>query len=274
MLWKRELDPFVTTHTCDTSSYLPIIVEIPGFRTSIHIAVYLPTAGQDSQYMEDLAKLGNTIEDFYLKYQNPVIFIRGDANSSSKNNFRKTLFVNFCRDNNLTRLSINHPTYHHFLGEGKFDSDLDVILFSTEDQASEELDFIHCKLENPAVDSHHDLVISTASIPSQHQQVPDMSQNIVAPRVSNTRQKIIWSEEGSLCFKDRVTHLLPDLRSRWEADSKASLSVLLEATNFLLRTEASETNKSVSLSTSPSFKKSARVPKAVRRSGNIFSKSK
>ena len=121
VLWRRELEPFITTHTCDTSSFLLIILEIPGYRTSIHIAVYLPTAGQDSQYMEDLAKLGNTIDEMHQKYPNPVIFIRGDANSSSKNNHRKTLFENFCRDNSLTRLFINHPTYHHFLGEGKFE---------------------------------------------------------------------------------------------------------------------------------------------------------
>ena len=89
VLWRKELEPFITTHTCDTSSFLPIILEIPGYRTSIHIAVYLPTAGQDSQYMEELAKLRNTIDDFNQKYSNPVIFIRGDANSSSKNSFRK-----------------------------------------------------------------------------------------------------------------------------------------------------------------------------------------
>ena len=100
----------------------------------------------------------------------------------------------------MTRLFINHPTYHHFLGEGKFDSDLDVILYSSEDQVNEELDYIHCKLENAAVDSHHDLIISTASIPGQHQQAPDTSQNIVAPRVPNSRQKIIWLEEGFSVF--------------------------------------------------------------------------
>ena len=273
VLWRKLLDPFVTVPTPDSSSFLPIVLQIPNFRTSIHIALYLPTAGQDSQYLAELAMFRNALDDFSLKYTDPIFFLRGDANSSKKNKFRDALFTGFCKDYNLSRLPLGHMTYHHFLGHGEFDSDLDVLLYTTEDVISEELVDLHCKLEDPSVDSHHDILISAATIPSQDQELVDKSENLRAPRVKTVRQKVVWSEEGIAQFHQITSQLLPDLRARWQADSKASFSVLLQATNLLLQTAASETNKTVSLSSSISIKRSPKIPREIKKSGNAVAKA-
>ena len=44
VMWKHCLDPFVTVHKTDSSAYLPIVLDIPNFQTSIHVAVYLPSS--------------------------------------------------------------------------------------------------------------------------------------------------------------------------------------------------------------------------------------
>ena len=179
VMWRSSLDPFITTHITDTSSFLPIIIELPNSRVSIHIALYLPTAGQDSQFIADLSKLRSTLDDLVIKYANPVVFLRGDANSSQKNIFRRTLLTSFTKDYNLTRASVNHMTYHHFIGEGKFDSDLDVLLFSSLPGVHEGLDHIHCKLDEPNVDSCHDILVSTASMPLQQLKPVDKSEKLL-----------------------------------------------------------------------------------------------
>ena len=272
VMWKSSLDPFISTYITDTSSFLPIILELPSCRVSIHIGIYLPTAGQDSQYIAELAKLRSTLDELLLKYRNPVIFLRGDANSSEKNVLRRTLLSSFIKDYNLTRASINHMTYHHFLGDGKSDSDLDVLLFSSLPDVLENLDHIHCKLNEPNVDSCHDILVSSASIPTQQKPV-DNSENVVAPRIKNSRHKIVWSRDGILNYQQIITQLLPDIRARWQGGSSSALSVLLQTTNFLLTTVASESNKTISLSAPTSPSRSVRVPKEIRKSGNAVAKA-
>ena len=273
ILWRKYLDPFINIHITDTSSFLPIILELPNCTVSIHIALYLPTAGKDSEYIAELSKLRTTIDDLSLKFPSSIVFIRGDANASEKNSFRKVLFSNFCKDYNLTRTVIDHRTYHHFLGGGQSDSDLDVLLFSTLPGVHEDLVNIHCKLSEPAVDSCHDILVSRASIPFKAEKILDKSKNIAAPRIKNYRQKVIWSDKGILHYQKVTSQLLPQLRDRWEAESKASLSVLLQATNSILTIAASEINKTISLSTTISSNTSLRVPKEIRKSGNAVSKA-
>ena len=273
VLWKKELDPFVTVYMTDTSSFTPVILELPNISTTIHIALYLPTAGQDSYFIAELSKLRIILDELIIKYSDPIIFIRGDANSSSKNRFRSTLFSSLCKDYTLTRIPINHFTYHHFVGGGLYDSDLDVILHSTVTGAHEELTSIHCRNEEPSVDSHHDLLVSEATLPHHREEEVDKSENIKAPRIPNTRQKIIWSEEGIELFSQITAKLLPDIRDRWKAESKACLSVLLQATNFLLSHASSESNKVVSLASSAPPIKSRRIPKEIKKSGNTVAKA-
>ena len=45
-MWRRSLDPYVTVHATESASIIPIIFEPPGLQASVHLTVYLPTAGR------------------------------------------------------------------------------------------------------------------------------------------------------------------------------------------------------------------------------------
>ena len=166
LLWPSHLDPFITILPAPSASILPCRLRLPGRITSYHICIYLPTAGLNDDFVSNLAALDVVLQDIYTKHDGQCpVFIRGDANSSSKNAFRAPLLQHFLLKHNLQRVQVNHPTYHHFLGGGQFDSDLDVLLFSNISGAAESLDQIICKHDEPLVDSAHDILISSFTLP-------------------------------------------------------------------------------------------------------------
>ena len=191
VMWRKDLDPYITICNPDNASFLPIVLEIPGWIPMIHLAAYLPTAGKDSEYLADLGSMADSIRELQDRIPSAPVFIRGDCNSSKSNSSRHTVFEGFCSDLTLSRVELHHNTYHHFTGQGLYDSELDVLLFSDRNDISEKLYDIICKHDNIHVDSHHDLLLSVCSIPTAVQPTPDKSKNIVAPKLENTRHKII-----------------------------------------------------------------------------------
>ena len=164
IMWKHALDPYITVAPLHTSAFLPVFLHKPGFQPSIHIGVYLPTAGKDPEYLLELSGLKAFVKDSLDKSPNTAIFIRGDANSSRTNEIRDKIFTSFAQEYQLARVPINLHTYHHFMGHGQSDSELDVILFSDLPGFSEGILAIQCNLLHPLVDSHHDLLVSTSSL--------------------------------------------------------------------------------------------------------------
>ena len=134
ILWKSSLDQFITVHPVPTTSFLPIIFNHPGSPISVHIALYLPTSGQESEFVEQITLLSMTIDDLKEKYSDPLIYIRGDSNVNDNNKERAKIFDNFCNTLHMTNIPTNHKAYHHFLGDGLFDSCIDVILESSSDE--------------------------------------------------------------------------------------------------------------------------------------------
>ena len=219
-LWKRDLDPYITVISVPSSHILPIVLELPGHQTSIHINVYLPTAGKESRYVEELALLEATIENVSETYPNALVYVRGDANSvlqCRKNNKRDKLFKHFCSDHSLEPLSLNHKTYHHFAGQGSSDSNIDVVLQSsistngTPVLQNEELREIICRNEDSRLNSHHDVIITSLCLP--HIQPDDPEPTTSVPRLVNTRHKIVWADDAIDDYAALVNPALEDLRS-------------------------------------------------------------
>ena len=92
ILWKKSLDPFVQLLPPKSSSFLAIILSMPHLPPSIHYSVYLPTSGKDNEYIEELSQLKLSIEEVLEKYDDPLIYIRGDANTNLKIENRLVLF--------------------------------------------------------------------------------------------------------------------------------------------------------------------------------------
>ena len=274
VMWRKDLDPYVSVNTPHTSAFLSVTVDIPGFITMVHIAVYLPTAGKDSEFLTELASLRIYIEKLQHEHPTSAILIYGDCNSSRKNKSRHIIFSKFCSDLNLTRVQLHHDTYHHFMGQGMSDSELDVILHSNSPGIHEELLTIFCKHENDKVDSHHDLLLSQTTVPVRPVVVPpDKSRNIVAPKLDHTRHRIVWTEDSQLEYECLVSSHLSRIRDTWlNTSSKASISVLLQATNMILTQSASSLNKTVDLSSKHS-PKSLIIPPSIRRSNESLARS-
>ena len=90
VLWKQELDPHIRVLPTTSAAVLPLLLAIPGVSRSAHIAVYLPTAGKDSEFISALAALECALLDIYENHACPV-YLRGDFNVNPKNRNRVNL---------------------------------------------------------------------------------------------------------------------------------------------------------------------------------------
>ena len=271
VLWKHSLDPFITIHSTESSSFLPLVLCLPNSKPSIHITLYLPTRGKESQFLGEIANLKVALDDLIKEHKDPAIFLRGDANASSSNSKRYPLFNHFCSTYNLKLVDINHKTYHHFMGQGNSDSDLDVLLHSDHDYVCEHLAHVRCGQVDQLIDSHHDVLISTCTIPSYTS--PSVQPPFhPAPRLENGHHRVAWTDKGIAEYEMIVSRLLPGIRHRWLfSSSQVSTSMLLQSTNTLLSLAASFSNRVVSLAvTKPG--KSDRIPKHIRKARNALSK--
>ena len=242
ILWKKCFDPFIYPVKSISPSFLPIIFCYPGVIPSIHVSLYLPTAGKDVEFAEEVVKLDNCLNEIRNAHPEAPIFIRGDANANEKDTKRQIIFRKFCNDWDLFKTKIGKPTYHHFVGEGRWDSELDVLLSSKQLLEKESLSKLHCKHEEAFITSHHDALSSVFTLPTSSPPPPE--DNPLAPRISNDRVKIHWSDLGIQAYSNVISTNLARIRSNWLlTSSPSSISVLLQSTNAILSRFAKETNK-------------------------------
>ena len=193
-LWHSALDPFITILPTTSPAVLPLLLSIPGLSPSIHVGIYLPTSGRDEHFVVALAALTAVLESVLEDHHDVPVYVRGDANVNPSNLPRVQLFSNILSLFNLKNLPLHHPTHHHFQGNGDSDSQLDVLLFRGVPEQAESLLSVVCGKENPLITSHHDMVVSTILCPSVAYNPPPPA--LVAPRVPNTRVKVLWDQDG------------------------------------------------------------------------------
>ena len=166
-LWQKELDPYVEVFPTMTTSFLPVVLKMPGLRTSVHISTYMPTHGKDSAFAADLAELRNCLDDLTDRLNNPVIFIRGDGNVNPNNKVRVTLLKQLIVDYQLKQVDVGHNTYHHFVGKGSYDSAIDILLYSSSEHVTETVQSILCIHDHPELLSHNDVILSNFTNPCE-----------------------------------------------------------------------------------------------------------
>ena len=238
----------------------------PNGLPSVHICVYLPTHGLDSQFLDEITKLNTLVYNLVHTYPSAPIYIRGDFNVNRKNLKRKDLLDFFQSSFDFAELKVDHPTYHHFVGDGQCDSQLDKVFFSK--NTRETLLYIVCKKEDPLVNisSMHDMLITSFSSPKITRSVESSKSNPLAPRIKNNRHKVVWSEEGIHAYQELLTPRLKQLQQIWlPAQSRTCLSTLIKSTNAILTSCAQQTNKTLSLSNT-SRPKSRQSPPQLRKS--------
>ena len=267
ILWKNNLNKFVKILPPKTPSFLGLLFSPPYCQQSLHISLYLPTSGKETEFVAEIAKLNDFIEDMLEQYPGCLIFIRGDSNVNTNNTMRHNILSDFKNNLHLIQVPIGHKTYHHFLGGGLFDSDIDVIMHSKADNIHEEVVAVLCQEDHPDINSHHDPIVSTFSIPkSVPTMVPEVSR---IPTVANTRMKVQWSSDNIPTYQSLACQSLSDLRNRWAVPSSRScVSLLIRLTSEILNSAATSSNSSVSLSSKVALK-SARIPRSVKTSLNL-----
>ena len=215
--------------------------------------------------MKELSNLQNFIDEVGEAYPDSIIFVRGDANASviaRDNNKRDILFNCLIEDNNFRSVPTNHNTYHHFNNNGMSDSSIDVILFSkvtaegVPGNITETIKNILCSKTNHLIDSSHDALLSTMVLPFCPTSVITSNNTIEAPRVSHSKFKILWTDEGILNYSNLLSGALPLLQSDYSGTTNTEVaSVLFRVTNHILLEASKATNKSVELGKAPKEKK-------------------
>ena len=158
------------------------------------------------------------------------------------------------------------------------DSNIGVLLYSEVAGTHEEVVAILCQHDQPAILSHHDIILSRCFLPAIDCKV-NSEQLITAPRVINNREKIMWTPEGAVNFDNLVAPQLRLLRETWlDPISQASMSILLKMTNF--SKAASNSSRTVDLSSrpvrraSPTPRKILRAKQKMNKTHNIFKLAK
>ena len=57
VLWKKQFDTFITILPAPSSAVLPFLFHPPNYAPTIHICIYLPTHGQDAEFIEEFTNL-------------------------------------------------------------------------------------------------------------------------------------------------------------------------------------------------------------------------
>ena len=254
LMWQSSISPFITVLPTKSPSFQSLLLKLPGLLPSIHTVIYLPTSGKEDEYITALVDLDDHLTNITNEFPDAAIFLRGDANANPNNVARYSLFTHFCSLFSLSKVPLLHPTYHHFVGNGLYDSEIDVLLYHGPHPTNEKLDRIVCKLDSPFVNSAHDVILSLCTLPAASTPTPDV-RNITAPRINNDRVKIIWNDDDIIEYENIIGTSLRSLREQWgNTNSRSSLSILLSSTYACLSLAACSTNKSVNLGSAPTPK--------------------
>ena len=135
-------------------------------------------------------------------YPEAIFYLRGDFNVSDKHINRANLLNLLSTEHELGSISITH---HYFTRGGASDSHLDKIFFSNSSKFHGTLISITCKLSNPLIESHHDLILTEWRLPS----IPifqEPTNNVQAPRIENKRTSITWSTLGITEYEGLVSY--------------------------------------------------------------------
>ena len=213
--------------------------------------IYLPAAGRNTDYVSNLSKLENVLDEIEGAYNNPIVMIRGDANASipvRPPNSRDILFTYFCERSGLHPILTNHKTYHHFTGNRSSDSAIDVLLHKNScADTSEDIKTIICSNTDSRVDSKHDMIVSEFKLPFLGTKPSPTVQK--PPEIDNTKHRIKLSEEGILEYRNLLSPRLPNIQNNWKDPAPpVSFSVLLQCMNEALTAAAKSTNKVIDLS--------------------------
>ena len=185
--WHSSISSFIKTIPIVSTRFCGIKLEYSGIDIIAYTA-YLPTSGQDDEFIEEISNLSHDISENVTR--KTVIVIGMDSNSSQKSSSRRQeAFSLFTEKFQLqTILPGSKPTFHH--NNGVSESQIDHILTNNPNAVT----FLKqiCKLDDPVNISSHDVILGNLKILKVNNEEEEIDYSNTYEEFIPT--KIIWTE--------------------------------------------------------------------------------
>ena len=212
--WNNKVDSKIKSIPVISERFCGVIYQDCDIRV-IAYSAYLPTSGQDEDFLEIVSLLTQDILNNIENKEKCIIIIGLDSNQSEKSTQRRSnAMKSFMSDFSLISiLPDEKPTFHH--NNQISVSQIDDILYFIPDlrQDTIKLNFSDqlCKLDNPENLSAHDVIIGQLCLPQNPVMVsePDYSQTYTEFQVRKPR----WNADGMIGYQTQSAEILSELMS-------------------------------------------------------------
>ena len=205
--WHSSVSSHVITIPVVSTRFCGIKLNYNGSLILAYTA-YLPTAGQDEEFFEEMSILSHDINKYVSS--NSILVIGLDANSSVKSSSRRQeAFFNFKQKFKLsTILPGNEPTFHH--NNGISESHIDHILTNNINIVS----FLQqkCKLEDSTNISSHDAILGRLKL--NLKQNKNEEKDFKETYTEFTPKKLIW--ESNIEYQKMTAAILRNLLATFD----------------------------------------------------------
>ena len=206
--WSIDIDSFVKKLPIISDRFCGIYYSDISSNILSYTA-YLPTSGQDEDFLEVLDQLSSDITQHLQN--NVAVIIGADTNQSNKSSKRRTeAMEQFKQLFSLKSVLLSeNPTFHH--NNQTSVSQIDTILYFLPQSSSVNIQFLDhlCKLEDSANLSSHDVILAKINLPMMTEISTETDHSpTYQPFVVN---KPIWDESGLESYKEQTFKELSEI---------------------------------------------------------------
>ena len=211
--WDISVDQYITRLPLVSERFCGIMYNDKKTRIIAYTA-YLPTSGQDNEFLHVLSQLSFNIESNMTS--NTTVLIGLDSNQSTKSSRCRTeAMLRFMEYFSLkTVLLSDNPTFHH--NNQTSQSQIDHILYKVPERSdiAINLDKHLCKLEHFANLSSHDALVAKIVLPVVKMQYREEDYSSTYTPFMVPKPK--WNESGLVKYQRQTTEKLKELANEFK----------------------------------------------------------
>ena len=215
--WKKSIDQNITKLPIICERFCSVKYVTSQSKASVLLySTYLPTSGQDDDFLETLATLDADINQH--KDENTVVILGSDTNVSSKSTKRRYKAMQIFLHSHLFKsiLKTQEPTFHH--NNQSSESQIDHIYYSIPNKSKTiiELNKHLCQKENSSNLSAHDVLVGMIGLPATIDADSDEA-DFTSTYTPFVVKKLKWNESGRDTYQKQTSHILQDLLNKYSA---------------------------------------------------------
>ena len=215
--WKKSLDKCITKLPVICERFCSVKYVDPVSKTTVILySTYLPTSGQDDEFLESLTLLNIDLSNHITDAENPAVVIGADTNVSSKSTRRRyTAMQKFFNTYSLkTILTDLEPTFHH--NNQSSESQIDHIFFSVPEDSKLRL-ALKCHLclkQNSSNLSSHDVLVGEMVLPATNEDTT--SDDFSSTYTSFVVKKPNWNASEKDDYEIETAKVLQELLNNYK----------------------------------------------------------